>query len=233
MPSRSKTREELREEEQKWVDFYNAEVKELLESQKKYDDEEFVQCLDYDSFNGTMYKPYWIISNHARCFSMAKVKMDFIEADQNSSDGRYSYKNGSKNVKVHKLVANYFCDKAAVEKHGEEHVDVDHTPQFDRNKSNEENNYYKHLSWIYSKTHDELVTRLERGEFKNGNEVHYSSDDDGVPTEFGVVGRIIDLRKGQITDVTLADMGGADFKYEEGKNGSTVTASMKLDTEKK
>lgn len=227
----SKTREELREEEQMWVDLYNAEIKEMLENNKKYDDEEFKQCLDYDSFNGAMYKPYWVISNHGRCFSMVKQKMDFITADQNPKDGRYTYLNGDIRVKVHRLVANYFCDKAVVEKNGEENVEVDHTPSFDRNKSNEENNYYKNLSWIYAKTHDELVTRLERGQFVNGNEVHYSIDDDGVPTEFEPVGRIIDYKNEKVQDITFADMEGADFKYKEGENGPTITASFKFNTE--
>ena len=137
--------------------------------------EEMKHCLDKKSFGGKYYNPCWVVTSKGRIYSLYKKAwmnpwLDSIgkrKKDGSYPEKRYCLK-GDRKVWVHLLVANYFCDKAAVELYGEKNVDVHHRIVFDADKSCEENNYAGNLYYTERGLHQQMLNRIQRGTYKKG-----------------------------------------------------------------
>lgn len=106
----------------------DQELNQLLIAQMQAADlsegEKIVQMTDKESFKGNYYYPAYAVTDKGRVWSIINSKWLIPQAVGN--DRSYWAVDLGTMVKVHVLVANYFCDKHAAELFGEEHVQVHH-----------------------------------------------------------------------------------------------------------
>lgn len=118
-------------------------------------EEKICHCLDSHSFGGRYYNPNWIVTNMGRIYSLhcRRWLHTFLkDTGEKSSKGEYKqcyYYIG--NIAVHRLIANYFCDKVLIKKYGEDAVDVHHIRGFNPQLSCEENNRSSNIQYALNK----------------------------------------------------------------------------------
>lgn len=110
--------------ENQLIRLYERE-KEEIESHAKTavngEKEVFKHCIDKESFNGAMYCPAFVISSFGRVWSLETESFYRCFRSKSTVDREMGYRkirvgdsakkiNPKKNVYVHQLVCNYFCD---------------------------------------------------------------------------------------------------------------------------
>lgn len=168
--------------EEQYITKYNdrrAEIEAQL-----HEGERIVQCLDKKSFNARYYNPCWLVTSEARIFSLYDMcwrepYQDKAGCGYRDAEGIYSQKpyylyNTNKYAKecagvdfdlkvyIHRIVANYFCDKNAIEQYGEHDCEVHHIIPYNYDRSCTENNRASNLQYISKDTHRE-VTQVSEG----------------------------------------------------------------------
>lgn len=156
-----------------WIQAYNEQEPDIW---KIAEDEKFKQCLDRQSFNGKFYDPKKVISNYGRVWSLNVCR--FIKQDRSIS-GYYRVPvsalgktiNPRNHLMIHQTVANYFCDKKAVEIYGEANVKAHHkyshkkTHLFYKPEKGKYNkywiNYWGYIHWTVEDEHDR-ITRQQK-----------------------------------------------------------------------
>ena len=163
------------EERNEWITRLE-EQKESIQ-QELFEGETIKHCLDTESFDGAFYNPQWVITSEARVWSLARNNNHggWNTPYPNDNDRRWYMKNdwhetkdrlglnSEKRVFYHQAVANYFCDKKAIELFGEEnciphhlfryhHLLDDHIVQT-RQEDCTWNNRAKHLRWVTKYDH--------------------------------------------------------------------------------
>ena len=142
-------------------------------------DEEFKHCIDKDSFNGKFYDPEKVISNYGRVWLLYskrfkknydKSKDGYYRVDV-SAKGKNIQKSGKRtnpdnHMLIHRMVANYFCDKTAVEIYGEKNVEAHHKyshsftlPFYESQRGRYKKywiNYYKFIVWTQVDDHEDI-----------------------------------------------------------------------------
>ncbi len=156
-----------------------------------FDGETMQQCLNTKSFNGRFYNPMWVITSEARIWSLAKNKNhgDWLSPKRSNQGKRnadggytatrrwYEKNNWEETVRrfnkpemvqvyYHQIVANYFCDKTAIDIFGEDNCVSHHIfgykRLFDNGMVQDKqtdctwNNRAKHLRWTLKKDHTVL-----------------------------------------------------------------------------
>lgn len=95
-----------------------------MQSANLLEGEKIKQMTDKESFDGRYYYPAYAVTDKGRVWSIINSKWLIPQAVGN--DRSYWAVDLGTMVKVHLLVANYFCDKHAVEVFGETNIQVHH-----------------------------------------------------------------------------------------------------------
>lgn len=95
-----------------------------MQSENLLKGEKIKQMTDKESFKGNYYYPAYAVTDKGRVWSIINSKWLIPQAVGN--DRSYWAVDLGTMVKVHLLVANYFCNKNAVELFGETNVQVHH-----------------------------------------------------------------------------------------------------------
>lgn len=175
--------EALRKE---WVDRFEDQRERI--QKVLFDGETIKQMLDEDSFGGRFYNPMWVITSEARIWSLAKNNnRGGLLIPKSSPQGRKN-RNGEypatrrwyekniwpevlerlgikamANLYYHQMVANYFCDKKAIELFREENCVPHHIFRYhelynegivdSKQKDCTWNNRANHLKWVRRADH--------------------------------------------------------------------------------
>lgn len=142
--------------------------------------ETMVHCIDSESFGGKFYNPRWVATSESRVYSLTRKRWLRGTAKYcRNKTGEVTRVNWTltntecgKDITVHQLIANYFCDKTVVEQFGEENVHVHHIWGYDPEKSCQENNRAEHLQYIVKKHHT-FLNNLQRGTYRIPEHVSY------------------------------------------------------------
>lgn len=183
----SKFDEALRKE---WMDRFEdqrARIQAAL-----FDEEKMKQMLDEESFNGRFYNPMWVITSEARVWSLAKnhnhggfLLPKRSRQGRRNQDGEYPATRRwyEKNIwpevvekfgtasmvqlYYHQMVANYFCDRTALDIFGESHCVAHHIFRYHellddgivatRQEDCTWNNRANHLRWVTKYDHAVLT----------------------------------------------------------------------------
>ena len=163
------------EERNEWIERF-AEQKERIYADLA-EGETVKHCLDAESFGGIFYNPQWVITSEARLWSLGKNRnaggWNIPYAHERTR--RWNMRNdwhetkerlgltSEKKIYHHQIVANYFCDKKAIELFGEENCVPHHVFRYhhllddgivqDRQEDCTWNNRSKHLRWVTKKDH--------------------------------------------------------------------------------
>ena len=140
--------------------------------------EEYAHCIDREYFGGSCYDPAKVVTSNGRVWSLREN--DFIDETANTNDHGYrrvsvsgsaSDINKMTYMSIHKLVANYFCDKRIIKimekvnkEQGEELFDLS-VDQYGNYRSiqvhhinhNKIDNRAENLQYIYADLHDVLT----------------------------------------------------------------------------
>lgn len=125
--------------------------------------EEFVHCICTNGIKKEkeFYNHIWVLTNYGRFYSL--WKRDFLAiTPPDECCGRHR----CCGKLVERWVAFYFCSKAIIKKYGSEYTyEAHHIAQYDKQKSNEENNIWTNLEWVIKANHD-ILSSIQRGTFK-------------------------------------------------------------------
>lgn len=173
-----------------WIDRFE-EQKDRIQN-VLFDGETIKQMLDEESFDGRFYNPMWVITSEARIWSLAKNNNHGgllipkrsqqgrrNRAGEYTATRRWYEKNiwpevvekvgvtSMAQLYYHQMVANYFCDKKAVEIFGESSCVAHHIFRYRElvdegivNTKEEDctwNNRAKHLRWVSKADHAVLT----------------------------------------------------------------------------
>ena len=143
------------------------------------DDEGYAHCIDRESFGGSCYDPAKVVTSNGRVWSLREN--GFIDETANTNahgyrrvsvSGSASEFNHMAYMSIHKLVANYFCDKRMIKimekvnkEQGEELFDLS-VDQYENYRSiqvhhinhNNIDNRAENLQYIYADLHDVLTS---------------------------------------------------------------------------
>ena len=132
-----------------------------------------VHCIDTESFGGRFYNPRWVATSESRVYSLPRKRWLKGTAkpcknkagDVTRVNWTVTNTENKKDITVHQLTANYFCNKTVVEQFGEENVHVHHIWGYDPEKSCQENNRAEYLQYIVKKHHT-FLNNLQRGTYR-------------------------------------------------------------------
>lgn len=149
-----------------------------------HEGERIVHCLDKESFNARYYNPCWLVTSEARIFSLYDMcwrepYQDEAGCGHRDAEGNYSQRpyylyntnnyamecagiDSNLKIYIHRLIANYFCDKKVIEQHGEDNCEVHHIVPYNYDRSCTENNRASNLQYILKDTH-RAVTQVSEG----------------------------------------------------------------------
>ena len=177
------------EEQNEWIARFEAQKNDI--KAQLFEKEQIEQCCDTKSFDGRYYNPMWVVTSEARIWSLPSHRFlspkRSVQGRRNrngeyTATSRWYEKNnwhetvahfGNKDmvqVYYHQIVANYFCDRKAIDLFGEENCIPHHIfryrPLLDDGLVHTEqedctwNNRAKHLRWVSKHDHT-ILTYLQ------------------------------------------------------------------------
>ena len=175
-----------------WIEKFHEQEERI--KAERYDGEKIVQCLDTKSFDGKYYNPMWVVTSEARIWSLARNHEhgDWNLPYPNKKTNRWYVKNNwdetvkrlndkSENtIYMHQIVANYFCDRTAINIYGENNCAPHHCFRYhalykDKIVATKQedcrwNNRAKHLRYVYVEDHM-LLTYIQQNYAKSAKEI--------------------------------------------------------------
>ena len=164
--------------------------------------EEYKHCLDWDSWGGRYYCPCWVVTSEGRVWSLwfERFNTPYFERSGNRNangeyfQGKYYYQNGTEQILerfgikrparcyVHCLVANYFCDKTAIELFGEEHCKVHHIFGYDWDADCMWQNRAKHIQYV--KDDDHVLLNAIQKKTQRARKLLHDAEKEGEDTTY-------------------------------------------------